>query len=209
MDVHEEPLLSIGRGFSAPANFKLALDRKARAALMGHDSDAFNRWESGQMLATDVLLAMAETAKGGAEPETDKIYLDAIGEVLARAEDDPAFAALMLMPPLENELALAKSPVDPDAIHAARVALIRAVAQTHGPALQNALREVRAARRVLAGCEIGRTTYSAQCSTSLSFLRRRRSGSRTCRRALSLRHEHDRHDRRSRSTQPHELAAPR
>jgi aminopeptidase N len=136
VDVKEEPLLSIGRGFSAPANFKLALDRKARAALMGHDSDAFNRWESGQVLATEVLLAMAETAKGGAEPETDKIYLDAIGEVLARAEDDPAFAALMLMPPLENELALAKSPVDPDAIHAARVALIRAVAKAHGPALQ-------------------------------------------------------------------------
>src|SRR5580698_9998590 len=136
VNVPEDPLLSIGRGFSAPANFKLALDRKARAALMGRDSDAFNRWESGQALATEILLGMADDAKRGGEPRTDKIYLDAIGDVLARAEDDPAFAALMLMPPLENELALAKTPVDPDAIHAARVALIRAVAKTHGSALQ-------------------------------------------------------------------------
>jgi aminopeptidase N len=42
----------------------------------------------------------------------------------------------MLMPPLENELAMAKSPVDPDGIHTARVALIRAVAKAHGPVLQ-------------------------------------------------------------------------
>ncbi|HUO92908.1 MAG TPA: aminopeptidase N [Rhizomicrobium sp.] len=134
--VTEEPLLSIGRGFSAPVNFNLALDRKARAALMGRDRDAFNRWESGQALATEILLDMAETAKSGAEPEADGIYLEAIGDVLARAEDDPAFAALMLVPPLESELALARSPVDPDAIHAARIALIRAVARAHTERLQ-------------------------------------------------------------------------
>jgi aminopeptidase N len=134
--VAEEPLVSIGRGFSAPVNFRLALDRKARANLMGRDRDAFNRWESGQALATEILLDMAETAKKGAEPRADKTYLEAIGEVLARAEDDPAFAALMLMPPLESELALAKSPADPDAIHAARIALIRAVAGAHEPALR-------------------------------------------------------------------------
>jgi aminopeptidase N len=135
VNVAEEPLVSVGRGFSAPANFRLALDRKARAALMAHDSDAFNRWEAGQTLATEVLLDMADKAKDGAAPQADKTYLDAIGEVLARAEDDPAFAALMLVPPFEGELALAKTPVDPDGIHAARVALIRAVADAHGPAL--------------------------------------------------------------------------
>ena len=37
-----------GRRFSAPAIFKLAQSRQHRAALMGSDSDAFNRWEAGQ-----------------------------------------------------------------------------------------------------------------------------------------------------------------
>jgi aminopeptidase N len=136
VDVPEDPLLSIGRGFSAPANFKLPLTRQSRAALMARDSDAFNRWEAGQTLARDVLLDMADQAKTQAAPSTDGIYLDAIREVLARAEDDPAFAALMLVPPFESELAMARTPVDPDAIHAARTALVRAIATTHGARLK-------------------------------------------------------------------------
>jgi aminopeptidase N len=125
VDVSEEPLLSIGRGFSAPAVFKVPASRKAQAELMARDSDAFNRWEAGQALATDVLKAMA----GGAA--ADATYLEAVGEVLKRAGEDIAFAAMMLMPPLESELALAMTPADPDAIHAARTALIRAIDAAH------------------------------------------------------------------------------
>jgi aminopeptidase N len=62
----------------------------------------------------------------------DPFAVAAIGEVLARAKDDMAFAANMLTPPLESELALAMTVVDPDAIHAARVTLIRTVAAAHG-----------------------------------------------------------------------------
>jgi aminopeptidase N len=130
--VEEAPLLSIGRHFSAPVNFKTDLDRKGRAILMGRDADEFNRWEQGQALATDLLLEMTKAAQSGATPTTDPIYLDAIGDVLARAEEDHAFAAQMLSPPLESELALAMTPADPDAIHAARTALIRSVQDAHG-----------------------------------------------------------------------------
>ncbi len=130
--VEEAPLLSLGRGFSAPVHFRLPADRTSRAALMGRDADDFNRWESGQILATDVLTAMARDAASGNAPVADRSYVDAIGEALARAEDDPAFAALMLTPPLESELAQAIPDPDPDAIHAARVALIRRVAVAHG-----------------------------------------------------------------------------
>jgi aminopeptidase N len=42
-----------------------------------------------------------------------------------------AFAANILTPPLESEMAMAMAVVDPDAIHAARVALIRAIAAAH------------------------------------------------------------------------------
>src|SRR6185437_12237285 len=132
VDVEEAPLLSIGRHFSAPVIFKTDLDRKARATLMGRDKDEFNRWEQGQALATDLLLEMTKAAQTGAAPKADPIYLDAMGDVLSRANEDHAFAAQMLVPPLESELALAMTPADPDAINAARVALIRAVASAHG-----------------------------------------------------------------------------
>ncbi|HEY1961733.1 MAG TPA: aminopeptidase N C-terminal domain-containing protein, partial [Rhizomicrobium sp.] len=129
--VDEDALPSIGRRLSAPVHFKVSLSAVDRAALMSRDTDPFNRWEAGQALATDVLLEMAETAKSGIAPRADAIYVDAIGEVLARAEEDHAFAAEMLAPPGESELALKMTPADPVAIHDARMALIRGVAGKH------------------------------------------------------------------------------
>ena len=37
----------------------------------------------------------------------------------------------MLMPPTENELATRKTPADPEAIHVARVTLVKAIALAH------------------------------------------------------------------------------
>ncbi|MGD0144093.1 MAG: aminopeptidase N [Rhizomicrobium sp.] len=136
VDVPEAPLPSVGRRFSAPAHFKVPLGAKDRAALMAHDADPFNRWEAAQTLATETLHAMAAQAKPGHAPKADATYLDAIGRVLADAEKDPAFAALMLVPPPESELALAMAPPDPEAIHIARVSLIRAIAGAYAERLQ-------------------------------------------------------------------------
>ena len=139
VDVPEAPLLSLGRGFSAPAIFKTAHKRHDRAVLMGRDSDAFNRWEAGQILASEIMLDVA--GSGHAGPDSD--YLAALGAVLAGAHDDPAFAAQMLMPPTENELAARKIPVDPQAIHTSRVALVRAIAATHSQTLANLYEHMR------------------------------------------------------------------
>ncbi|HTQ12912.1 MAG TPA: aminopeptidase N [Rhizomicrobium sp.] len=135
VDVEAPPLLSIGRHFSAPVFIKAPLDRKGRAALMANDPDAFNRWECGQALASDILLEMAARAQRGEALRTDPLLLDSIGEVLRRAPADPAFAALMLNPPAEGELALVMLPhADPDALHAARIAMIREIAAAHASA---------------------------------------------------------------------------
>ena len=137
VDVAEPPLLSLGQRFSAPAIFKAPLGREERALLMGADNDDFNRWEAGQTLATEILLE-------GAAKTNNADYLAALGPVLNRASEDPAFAAQMLMPPGESEIAALGSPADPDAIHTARVALIRAVAAAHGAqlaAIYEAMRE--------------------------------------------------------------------
>jgi aminopeptidase N len=136
VDMAEEPMLSLGRGFSAPVTFKVPTGRTQRAVLMGGDSDDFNRWEAGQTFATDMLKDMTRAAASGAVPVSDPVYLQAIGEVLARAEEDVAFAALMLVPPLENELALAMTPPYPEAIHAARKALIRDIQARHGARIE-------------------------------------------------------------------------
>ncbi|HEY4264226.1 MAG TPA: aminopeptidase N C-terminal domain-containing protein, partial [Micropepsaceae bacterium] len=106
-----------------------------RAFLMRRDTDAFNRWEAGQQLSTELLRGMIGAIQSGAAPQVDPVYIEAIGGVLQRAHEDHAFTALMLIPPSESELALATTPIDPQAIHAARNALIRSVSDAHGPAL--------------------------------------------------------------------------
>ncbi len=121
VDVGCEPLLSLGRDFSAPAVFRTPLGRVERAILMGKDCDDFNRWEAGQSLAAEIML----------EADTNRDYVQAIGDVLARAEEDPAFAAQMLLPPTESELAAKKTPVNPIQINTARVQLVRAIALAH------------------------------------------------------------------------------
>jgi len=133
VDVAQKPLVSVGRHFSAPANFVTGYGADELAFQMKADSDDFNRWEAAQKLATQILLAAA--AQGGALSGA-KPYVDAIGAVLGDAEDDPAYAALMMLPPLDTELAQAMKTPDPDGIFAARVALIRAVAAAHGPRIR-------------------------------------------------------------------------
>jgi len=131
VNVDEPPLVSVGRRFSVPAKFRTDMGRRERAALMARDADAFNRWEAGQTLAREVMLDMAKVARASRTLSPDPVIVDAMEDVLARAHDDRAFAAHMLVSPLESELALAMEPADPEAIHAARTAFIRAIAEAH------------------------------------------------------------------------------
>jgi aminopeptidase N len=131
----EEPVLSLARNFSAPVIIRSKTDASTRAFLMSRDVDAFNRWEAGQQLSTEILLSMVRNVQLGNSPRTDPIYIDAIEGVLARANEDHAFTALMLIPPSESELALCVTPIDPEAIHTARKALILHAAEAHGAAM--------------------------------------------------------------------------
>ncbi|GAA0527383.1 aminopeptidase N [Rhizomicrobium palustre] len=123
--VEEEPILSLGRGFSAPAVFAVDHSPADRTTLMAHDPDSFNRWEAGQTAARAAMMAMMQ----GASP--DPLYVAALGPVLDKAMEDMAFAANMLSLPLESEIAMAMPVVDPDAIHAARMGLVKTVAAAH------------------------------------------------------------------------------
>jgi aminopeptidase N len=129
--IEEEPVLSLGRKFSAPVHFRDGNGRSDYAYLMRHDTDSFNRWEAGQKLSTEIVLEMIEDIRSGRKANVDSLYLEAIGGVIARAAEDPGFTAQILLPPSENELALSAASVDPEAIHSARRELISSVADAH------------------------------------------------------------------------------
>ena len=136
MGVSEAPVPSIGRGFSAPVRFDIDLNGEDRAFLMAKDSDSFNRWESGQKLATELLLRMTKEARAGKTPKADRLFIDAFGELLRDARKDPAFTAMAVQLPSEMELTQIIDDVDPDAVHLARETLRQALAATHAGALR-------------------------------------------------------------------------
>lgn len=128
-NVAQKPVPSLLRSFSAPVNLDYPYDEAALAHLIANDSDAFNRWEAGQRLSGMLILQGAEALRAGAgDIEVPESFIRAFGRVLADAPSDPAFAAEALALPSETYLAEQMALVDPDALHAARLALRRRIA---------------------------------------------------------------------------------
>ena len=128
------PVVSALRGFSAPVRLEHPQSDAERAFLMAHDSDPFNRWQAGRFYAVDVALRMLD----GASPEP--ALLDALDATAADETLDPAFRALALETPGEDEIArevhARGRPADPEAIHAALKALRAAVGTRLGATLE-------------------------------------------------------------------------
>jgi aminopeptidase N len=128
VNVPQPPVPSLLRGFSAPVNLRFDYSDADLAHLMAHDTDAFNRWEAGQRLALNLLLAGIALYRAGRPVEFPDTFFRAFSRVLRDAARDPAFGAEALGLPSEGYLAEQMDEVDPVAIHAVRVALRQRVA---------------------------------------------------------------------------------
>jgi aminopeptidase N len=118
-------VLSINRGFSAPAI--LETDRTAAdlAFLGAHDDDPFARYEALQQLMLDTLVAAA----GNNRADTAAV-VTAVAGTLADATLDPAFIAEAVLLPSESFIGDQMAVVDPEAIFSAREALRREIGRT-------------------------------------------------------------------------------
>ena len=131
--ISQTPILSALRGFSAPVT--LTTDAPARDAytLLAGDPDLFNRWEAGQNLARDLILARAA---GRPDDVGEERYAEAMGRALDDQSAEPALKALLLALPGEGDLAVRSAPADPAAIHTARDALRHRMARHLGTTLR-------------------------------------------------------------------------
>ncbi|OUD08739.1 aminopeptidase N [Marivivens niveibacter] len=129
-----KPIPSILRDFSAPVVLHQDQSDADREFLLANDTDPFNKWESGRMLARDTLLDMIEN---DAAPNAN--YLAALDRALNDETTDPAFRALLLALPtiddLSQEIASKGGTPDPTAIYDARRALRGAIARHCGDTL--------------------------------------------------------------------------
>ena len=116
--VDAEPVPSLLRGFSAPVLLDAHLGEAQQLTLLAHDRDPFNRWEAGQQLALQRLLA---AVRSSAAPALDAPYLEAMRSLLRDPTLDAAFKELALTLPSETYLGEQLGhDIDPQRIHAAR-----------------------------------------------------------------------------------------
>ena len=123
-----KPTPSILRHFSAPVILQRDSSPTERAFLLAHDTDPFNKWEAGRTLAKDVLVALSTDEDASLEA-----YLDAIAIMLRDDSLDPAFRALTLGLPSQDDLAQtlfdAGVTPDPQKIYNAQQTLWQAMAE--------------------------------------------------------------------------------
>ncbi|MEM8632356.1 MAG: aminopeptidase N [Pseudomonadota bacterium] len=108
-----KPVPSLLRGFSAPVILERDVSEDARIFLLAHDTDPFNRWEAGRALAKDQLTALITEDKA-----PSRGWLDALARLLQDQELDPAFRALALRLPGQDDMAqtLFSGGVTPDPV---------------------------------------------------------------------------------------------
>jgi aminopeptidase N len=130
--VYDRPVPSVLRGFSAPVILEIDYTEAELAFLVANDSDPFNRWEAGQRLATQRMLALIALVQTGATPEAmtfqEGVLSDTFRATLADSALDPAFMELALTLPSESVIAEQMEVIDPHAIHAVRRFLRRSLA---------------------------------------------------------------------------------
>ncbi|WP_380058389.1 aminopeptidase N [Falsihalocynthiibacter sp. SS001] len=138
-----KPIPSILREFSAPVILERESTPSERAFLLAHDTDPFNKWEAGRALAKQTLVDMLTN---DATVNTD--LLNALAAVLRDDALDPAFQALALALPSQDDMAQtlfdAGHTPDPSAIYTALETLAQSIAQH----LQDLLPRIYAANHV-------------------------------------------------------------
>jgi aminopeptidase N len=140
-DITARPVLSLNRGFSAPIKVNANLSADDLRFLAAHDSDAFNRWQAVQTLATSLLVGNANALRAGKDPRDDDGLIAALAAILADATLEPAFIAAVLTMPSEGDIARdIGREVDPDAIYMARTHLRVTLGLRLGPVLRETYR---------------------------------------------------------------------
>ncbi len=113
-----EPLPSLLRHFSAPVILQYPFASEQLVHLWLHDSDAFNRWESGQRYLSDLILNLAKMPDQFS-PLPEEL-INAYRTLLTTDFDDLQLQARLLSLPSEHYIIQQMTVADVDAVHAAR-----------------------------------------------------------------------------------------
>ncbi|RWX75994.1 aminopeptidase N [Neorhizobium lilium] len=132
--ISPRPVLSLNRSFSAPVNLHFDQTPTDLAHIARYDTDLFARWQALTELAVLNLTQGVRDLKTGKALTCDPAFLSALLEAAGDETLEPAFRAQALTLPSESDIARELGGNnDPEAIHAARQAVLYAVAKEGQP----------------------------------------------------------------------------
>lgn len=120
IDVQTKPVLSALRNFSAPVRLESESIPADLAFRLAHDSDPFNRWEAGQLLAQKELLRLLSDWHNGQISALSPQFVAAWCKALADRHADMSLLSQLLSLPGEQYLAEQMDEIDPEAIRQVR-----------------------------------------------------------------------------------------
>jgi len=129
-NVADQPVPSLLRDFSAPVKLSYPYSDEQLQFLFAHDSNEFNRWESGQAMASRILMNAIKARQIKCDYQAPSSFIDAIHYILRSSNLDKSLVAEAISLPSERALAEMMSPIDVEGIHAAREELLTKVAKT-------------------------------------------------------------------------------
>lgn len=151
-DVPEAPVPSLLRGFSAPVRMTVeGQTDEDLLHLLAHDTDSFNRWEAGHVLAKKLMLVLYSAAKDSNEGTLEQRLAAAGGvkaslvgayrSLLTDSRVDGTFKAYAISLPEMSELIDKIPGADPTLLHEVREFMTRELAQQLRSELEAAIKE--------------------------------------------------------------------
>lgn len=119
--IEEKPTPSLLRDFSAPVKIKFNYTEEDLLHLMKFDTNAFNRWEAGQVLATQTILAAKDYSSD---------FIEAIQSILNDNKLDKSLICEAILTPTETTLAEGMDIIFVDNITIARNKVISQLGQS-------------------------------------------------------------------------------
>ncbi|TXG50537.1 hypothetical protein EZV62_023061 [Acer yangbiense] len=120
-DILEKPIPSLLRGYSAPIRLQSDLSESDLFFLLAHDSDEFNRWEAGQLLARNLMLGLVSDFQQNTPLVLNPKFVHGLRSILCDSSLDKEFIAKAITMPGEGEIMDMMKVADPDAVHAVRI----------------------------------------------------------------------------------------
>ncbi len=168
--INEKPVLSILRGFTAPVKLISDHTTEELAILAAHDDDTFVRWESLQTIARKELLLGADAVKDNKSSSPSDTLMNCYNNVFDIAENDYAYAALLLQLPATNDLIQASNDAYPENIFAARELLAAEIYKKNQNKISKFIADYKFDAKYSPDAKsAGLRSYAAACFYLLSF----------------------------------------